>query len=942
MSASWAPDQELMMKTIEVLQCCHSPNTEVQIQVHQTLTEYKRDPNFNRYLLCVLVQGIPAELGWRPEEVEATRSVAGLVLKNNIRQMHEQQIPHEVLEAVKSQCLHAIGDSSELIRTTVGLLITALALRNGLANYGGLQNWPSLLPTLLHCIREPNTNMVLGAFSTLQKICEDSTHEILTLNGVLQELLPTFIQFLEHPMPKIRVHALACANQFLHHSLNPADARQSVLEELGLFEKFLQGVFSLTSDTNSEVRCNVVQALVGVFDIDPERMSPWLSNLVDYMLQSTADQDEQVAQEACEFWLNLADEESALAILGPKLPQLIPLLLQHMRYSEMDVFLLKGDEDDADVEDQAQDIRPHIVKAKRMGATEDDSDSEDDDACDALSEWSLRKSAAASLDVLSNVYGDNYTKAQQNQGVDVIGSGHFLEILLPFLNDMLGSVEWEHQESGILALGAIAEGCIDGLSQHLPQLIPYLIRALNSEKALIRSITCWTLSRYAGWVLMMAEPMGNPGSELLPQLLEQLLKRVLDRNKRVQEASCSALAVLEEEANGSASLIPYLRHILETLVAAHGRYQAKGMMILYDAIQTLADAVGNELNRPEFIELLMPPLMDKWRSRDNQDPNLPHLLECLTSVAVALGQGFIPYCPEVHQRCLSIIKTDLQQEQMFHSDPENFAEPEKDFVIVALDLLSAVAEGVGPAIESLISGSDILPLMLHYATCPQDEVRQSTFALIGDYAKSCFVHLKPFLAGADKNGQIGGFLPILAQNLEPNKVPVCNNATWAIGEIAMRLGDDMKQFLPQIVQALVLLIENPQNHLPILENAGITLGRLAVACPHEIASILPRFFTAWCKYMRSFKNNDEKRDAFEGICKVIMNNPQLIAESLPFFCTAVISWDMQSLEKYDQLRPMFTQILQFYKQSLSPQDWEGYFLQFPKQLQDPLRQMYGL
>ena len=53
--------------------------------------------------------------------------------------------------------------------------------------------------------------------------------------------------------------------------------------------------------------------------------------------------------------------------------------------------------------------------------------------------------------------------------------------------------------------------------------------------------------------------------------LSQLLKRVLDANKRVQEAACSAFATLEEEA--STELVPYLGFILETLVYAFGKYQ---------------------------------------------------------------------------------------------------------------------------------------------------------------------------------------------------------------------------------------------------------------------------------------------------------------------------------------------------------------------------------
>ena len=53
----------------------------------------------------------------------------------------------------------------------------------------------------------------------------------------------------------------------------------------------------------------------------------------------------------------------------------------------------------------------------------------------------------------------------------------------------------------------------------------------------------------------------------------QLLKRVLDANKRVQEAACSAFATLEEEA--CTELVPYLGFILETLVYAFGKYQVR-------------------------------------------------------------------------------------------------------------------------------------------------------------------------------------------------------------------------------------------------------------------------------------------------------------------------------------------------------------------------------
>ena len=133
----------------------------------------------------------------------------------------------------------------------------------------------------------------------------------------------------------------------------------------------------------------------------------------------------------------------------------------------------------------------------------------------------------------------------------------------------------------------------------------------------------------------------------LKPLINELLQRILDHNKRVQEAACSAFATLEEEA--CQELVPYLNYILETLVFAFTKYQKKNLLILYDAIGTLADSVGAHLNKPEYIEKLMPPLFAKWTGLKDDDRDLFPLLECLSSVATALGQGFQPYSEAVFQ-----------------------------------------------------------------------------------------------------------------------------------------------------------------------------------------------------------------------------------------------------------------------------------------------------
>ena len=106
------------------------------------------------------------------------------------------------------------------------------------------------------------------------------------------------------------------------------------------------------------------------------------------------------------------------------------------------------------------------------------------------------KCSAAALDVLANVFHEE-----------------LLPHVLEKLDSLLFTDNWVLLESGILVLGAIAEGlilifiskshflsslgCMTGMLPHLPKLIPFLTDSLTRKKALVRSITCWTLSRYS-------------------------------------------------------------------------------------------------------------------------------------------------------------------------------------------------------------------------------------------------------------------------------------------------------------------------------------------------------------------------------------------------------------------------------------------------------------
>jgi len=85
-------------------------------------------------------------------------------------------------------------------------------------------------------------------------------------------------------------------------------------------------------------------------------------------------------------------------------------------------------------------------------------------------------------------------------------------------------------------------------------------------------------------------------------------------------------------------------------------------------------------------------------------------------VSIAAGQAFAPYTQPVYQRCLQIIQTCLTQYQTFESDPDNYDEPDRTFIVVSLDLLSGLTQGLGDHIAELVANTQP-PLLQLMALC---------------------------------------------------------------------------------------------------------------------------------------------------------------------------------------------------------------------------------
>lgn len=279
------------------------------------------------------------------------------------------------------------------------------------------------------------------------------------MNGTrpLDFMVPKFLGLSEHPSPRIRSHAIGSLSQLIHIQ------SQSLFAHI---DNFIGCLFKRASDENAKVRKNVCQALVLLLAFRPDKLAPEMGNVAEYMLYSTRDKDEEVALEACDFWLTFAEEPDLEGYLRPLLPKVAFALLDCMVYSETDLDWAIAEEEDAHVPDRLTDIKPKHYGGKEHGLErigeassseangtketplvndEDDlddfEDDFDDDDEDIGTEWNVRKCAAAAFDVLATRFGTE-----------------LLDVSLPALKDKLWSQDWLQRECGILALGAMAEG----------------------------------------------------------------------------------------------------------------------------------------------------------------------------------------------------------------------------------------------------------------------------------------------------------------------------------------------------------------------------------------------------------------------------------------------------------------------------------------------------
>ena len=873
-------------------------------------------PDFVDYLTYIFASPQLTEVGLTGASLFNVRYSAAINLKNYIKASYKV-ISASTLSYVKSSVVATLQDQNPQLRSFAGTIITELVQQ------GGLLGWPEVLGELLSLVSDASgivpSGTQEGAMSALSKVCEDN-RKLLDRDYQGQRpmtvIVPKLLDFTTNINPKIRLFALKTLKALIPQ-------KSQVL--LSAVDLYLERIFLLATDPSSEIRRIICQSLVSLVAARPNLLAPYLDGLVNYIiLQQQDSNDSELGLDAAEFWLSVGEQEQLRDLMGPYLPKVIPVLLRSMVYGEEDIARLGGDEDNADEEDRAEDLKPQFARAKAgrvaagssnslafvngengspgangveqmeggelsEGEIEEGEDDEEWEGGDPEDQWSLRKCSAAALDVMAVNF---------HQPV--------FEIILPYLRDNLAHPQWPQREAAVLALGAIADGCMIVVAPHLPELVPFLISLLSDEEPVVRQITCWCLGRYSEWASHLESSVDR--SRYFEPMMEGLLKRMLDRNKKVQEAAASAFASLEEKSGNK--LIPYTEPILHQFVQCFLKYKEKNMYILYDCVQTLADNVTSELAKPNLINTLMPVLIERWNKVADHSREMFPLLGCLGYIAAAYGDAFSTFAETIFLRCVRIIYENLEESAAVLKG-RALDEPDKDFIVTSLDLLSAIIQAIDPSKSGqLVARSEFFKLL---PFCMQDattDVRQSSFALLGDCAIMIYSQLEPYLPE---------LVPCLVPQLDldaiededsENGFNVLNNVCWSCGELGAKAGLLLVPWIEKLYQGLIAIMKTEDVPDSVNENAAIALGRLGIGCSEQLASHLPEFAEPFLTSMAKISTTQEKASAFLGFNLVIERNPRAMESSLQDYFTAIAMFPKRELAdvEFKQVKQSFANV----------------------------------
>ncbi|KAH3758616.1 hypothetical protein Pelo_9527 [Pelomyxa schiedti] len=747
------------------------------------------------------------------------------------------------MAAIKTAILPLIADSSLAVRRAVANVITVLVGRLPRS----FLDWPELLPYVTCLICDSNVHCVEGGLYLLHILCEDHTSSFD--NGAMGKpiltIFPLLVKSLESTHEPFRYYSLMCIYEFI------ASMPDTVGERI---DSLMQNLVMLTVDKSLRVKLALCKIFGCLAELHSECLLPHMPTVVSYMLTCTDDLDEEIGLEACEFWLLIFSSDTCAESLRPYLTQILQLLPKKMVLTDANALDLESSEYDSN------------------------------------SEWTIRKSAVAALDSVAFYFKDLC-----------------LPVLLPIASGLLKSDKWQFVECGILILGAISEGCKQGVLLHISDLSAFLTAQLFHPQIHVRSTTCWTLSRYAVSLLSLGEQIVQP---ILAGIITCINN---DLSQTVRDSACRSITHVAEKLIDQDLQMPYINSVLSGLMLALSQKNGEGYP-LYEAISAVVDCACDAVAAsPVLQSLLLTPLGTKWHSLPDDNTELAPLMECFTAIVAAMGQTFAPYAPSLVGRCSGLISNTLTSGMNLEA------------LEMALNLLCSIFQVMREPIVPLFRQFNIPPLLcaclakrnIHFPS-----LLESCFALFGELFFFCVPDIAPSLSF---------IMPVLLESINPDLVTVCTHACFALSETVIHYHENFQVWGPVLIGNLIAIQSNCKAHRSLLRNSAVLLCQICFIAPTSATNLMtPEHLRDLCVLIRK-KAGRHRDTVLIGLCSLFRHNSASSVSVLPYFCDSVLS-----NQPSPQVKQMLLDTLVQIHTLIGAQNWANVLSSFPASLKEAL------
>lgn len=520
------------------------------------------------YTIPSCIPALATILGSSP--LDAARQLAAVELRKRIAYKScslWSSLPQEERESVKSGLLKVIFDeNSKLVQHSGARVVAEIA---GVESAAG--TWPELLPFLLQtCTSQQVSHRAVGTyilFTVLENVADG--FEFQRLFELLDRLL------VDPESPDVRVTAVRALGSIAQYIDSDSEYLKSFQAVLPAMMQVIGQTVAVGDESSARQLFDVLETLL---ILEVPILSKHIPELVQFLLQCGEN----------------TSYNSELRVLS------LNALNWTVQYKKSKI--------------QGHNLASAILHGLMPITTENEPEDLDDDT--------PSRSALRIIDCLST----NLPPTQ------------VFPTLRALILQYFSSIDPSHRRGAMLSLGVCVEGCSEYMTKVTDQVWPIIEAGLRDGDTSVRNATCVAVSCLCEWladecsakhsilVPGIMELINNPETqrsactaldallEILQDVIDQYLPLIMERLAGLLESGSIAVKSVVTGAIGSAAhaskanFLPYfapvMAHLQHFLVLTKEGEEIELRGITMDAVGTFAEAVGKDIFRQYFPDLM--------------------------------------------------------------------------------------------------------------------------------------------------------------------------------------------------------------------------------------------------------------------------------------------------------------------------------------------------